>query len=183
MRIHILGASGSGTSTLGAALAHAAGARHLDTDDYYWSPTDPPFQAARERPERQALLDRDTPADGAWVLSGSLCSWGDFLISRFEHVVFLTVPTRVRLERLRARERTRFGEAALAPGGAMHENHAAFLGWAADYDAGDASMRSRAAHEEWLATLPCPVLRLSGERTPSELCRSVVEHAGIEAVR
>ena len=33
--VHIVGASGAGTTTLAAALAGGIGARHLDTDDYY----------------------------------------------------------------------------------------------------------------------------------------------------
>lgn len=37
-RIHILGASGVGTSTLGKALADKLNYCHLDTDDYYWLP-------------------------------------------------------------------------------------------------------------------------------------------------
>src|SRR5678809_1323103 len=40
-RIHILGASGSGT-TLGRALAEHLQGSHFDTDDYSWLPTDPP---------------------------------------------------------------------------------------------------------------------------------------------
>ena len=38
-RIHILGASGSGTTTLGRALAERLQCRHFDTDDYFWLPT------------------------------------------------------------------------------------------------------------------------------------------------
>jgi len=37
------------------------------------------------------------------VLSGSLCGWGDPLIPEFELIVFLVVPTAVRLQRVRAR--------------------------------------------------------------------------------
>jgi hypothetical protein len=54
--IHILAASGAGTSTLGAALAARFGAVHLDTDDYFWEPTVLPFQRPRARQERQARL-------------------------------------------------------------------------------------------------------------------------------
>lgn len=43
MHIHITGASGSGTTTLGRALAQALGWRYLDADRYYWLPTSPPF--------------------------------------------------------------------------------------------------------------------------------------------
>src|SRR5438128_874343 len=42
-RLHILGASGSGTTTLGRALAEGLQCPHFDTDDYFWLPTDPPF--------------------------------------------------------------------------------------------------------------------------------------------
>jgi hypothetical protein len=56
MRIHVVGASGSGTTTLGRALAKRLGCRHLDTDDVFWLPSDPPFRYVRDRGERQALL-------------------------------------------------------------------------------------------------------------------------------
>lgn len=35
-RLHIFGASGSGTTTLGAALAQRMGVPHLESDDFYW---------------------------------------------------------------------------------------------------------------------------------------------------
>ena len=163
MRVHILGASGSGTTTLGAALAARTGAVHLDTDDYFWLPTDPPFETQRPMPERLALLAADLDAASHFVLSGSFCGWGDPLAPRFELMVFLRVPTGVRLKRLVARERREFGAAALAPGGRMHENHTAFLEWAAGYDAGDLEMRSLARHTAWLDRVRCPVLRFEGE--------------------
>ncbi|WZB64776.1 hypothetical protein WJ971_17465 [Achromobacter xylosoxidans] len=42
-RIHLFGASGCGATTLGAALGQRLGVPHLEADDYYWLPTDPPF--------------------------------------------------------------------------------------------------------------------------------------------
>jgi len=51
-RIHIFGASGSGTSSLAAALAARHGHRHVDTDDYFWLPTEPPYQQPRRRGAR-----------------------------------------------------------------------------------------------------------------------------------
>jgi hypothetical protein len=41
-RIHILGAAGSGTPTLGRTLAERLQYPHFDTDAYFWVPTDPP---------------------------------------------------------------------------------------------------------------------------------------------
>jgi adenylate kinase family enzyme len=162
-RIHIVGASGSGTSSLAAELAGRYGHRHLDTDDFYWLRTDPPFREKRPPEERLASLRTTFQEAKRWVLSGSLCGWGDPLILEFELVVFLLVPTPVRLARLRAREIERYGRQAIAPGGALHEAHVEFLEWAGRYDTGDPEMRSRAMHEAWLAALPCSVVRLEGD--------------------
>ena len=46
-RILITGAAGSGTTTLGRALAAKLGCAHEDTDTYYWVPTDPPYTTIR----------------------------------------------------------------------------------------------------------------------------------------
>jgi len=162
-RIHAVGASGSGTTTLGRALAIRLGCSRFDTDDYYWLPTDPPFQTVRERSARQALLGGDLARDGVWVLSGSLCGWGDIFIPLFDLVVFLWLPPTIRLARLLERERRRYGEEAIASGGRLHEPHTAFMTWAAGYDEGGLEMRSLRLHEEWLGELACPTLRLAGD--------------------
>ena len=173
-RLHITGASGSGTTTLGRALADETGAVHLDTDEFYWLPSDPPFQQKRPEPDRLAMLEEAMVRAGRWVLSGSLMRWGDPLIPRFDLVVFLTIPPALRLERLQAREAERYGAEALAPGGALHAAHHAFLDWAEAYDIGARVSRSRQAHEAWLARLPCPVLRIEGDTTVEDRVRRVL---------
>jgi adenylate kinase family enzyme len=165
-RIHITGASGAGVSTLGAALARRLGCWRLDTDDFYWKPTDPPYQEARETGERLDLIAAAMQrAAAGWALSGSLDGWGDPLIPRFQRVIFLEAPTAVRLARLAERERRRFG-AAIDPGGALHRHHQDFIAYAAAYDTGvftgALQGRYRARHEAWLARLACPVHRLDG---------------------
>lgn len=167
-RIHIFGASGSGTSSLATLLAARHGHRHLDTDDFFWLPSDPPFRNVRPREQRLALLERAVGEVRSWVLSGSLCGWGDPLIPEFELVVYLVVPTDVRLARLRAREVARYGHEAIAPGGPLHRAHLEFLDWAGRYDAGGLEMRSRALHDAWLSALPGATLRLEGDRRAAE---------------
>lgn len=167
-RIHILGASGSGTTSLATAVATGYGHRRLDTDDFFWLPTNPPFREKRPRVERLALLRHALLESLPWVLAGSLCGWGDPLIPEFDLVVFLSVPTPVRLARLRGRELERYGQQAIAAGGELHQAHVEFLDWASRYDDGGLEMRSRALHETWLATLPCPVVRLEGDMSTDE---------------
>jgi adenylate kinase family enzyme len=165
--IHILGASGSGTTTLGRALAERLNYPHFDTDDYFWVPTDPPFTTQRERTARQHLLMNDLLAREQWVLSGSLCGWGDVAIPLFELVVFLGIPHDLRMARLRRREYERFGE-RIMPGGDMYEQSQAFLPWAASYDEGGVDIRSRRLHEQWLGTLPCLIVCFEGEYSIEE---------------
>ena len=174
VRVHVTGASGAGVSTLGRALAEHFAVPQHDTDDFYWLPSDPPFRAKRPVGERLSLLRRALDATPGWVSSGSLDGWGDPLIPRFQAVVFLRTPTELRLARLRTREAATFGPAAIVPGGAHHVEHEAFLEWAADYDTGLQSGRNLPRHLAWLASLPCPVLRLDGTRPVADMLAETV---------
>ncbi len=158
-RIHILGAAGAGTTTLGKAMAERLGVAYFDSDFYYWQQTPDPFTVARPRDERIRLLQEHTAGHEGWVLSGSLCGWGDGVIPQFTHVVFLRLDPEVRLHRLRQREVQRYGEQVLE-GGNRYQNSLAFLAWAARYDDGNHSLRSLRRHESWLKPLSCPVIRL-----------------------
>ncbi len=170
-RIHILGASGSGTTTLGQALAEHLTYPHFDTDAYFWLPTDPPCTAKRDTTLRQQFLMDDLTTYDTWVLSGSLCGWGDGAIPLFELVVFLWLPPDVRMERLRHREHERYGE-RIMPGGDMYETSQAFLDWAASYDTGDVHMRSRRLHEQMMGhgSVPSSALRVSMLSRSNSMC-------------
>lgn len=176
-RIHVLGASGSGTTTLASHIASEHGHRHADSDDFFWLPTQPPFQQKRPIEERLPLLRTTLSTTSSWVLSGSLCGWGDELMPDFQLVVFISLDPEVRLARLRAREAERYGEAAISLGGEMHEQHLAFLQWAAGYDDVAFEGRSRALHETWMDRLTCPVVRLDGDRPVVSLLKGVEDAA------
>ncbi|MGN0971515.1 MAG: MazG nucleotide pyrophosphohydrolase domain-containing protein [Aristaeellaceae bacterium] len=155
--VHIFGASGSGTTTLGRMLAEEQGWTHLDTDDYYWLLTDPPFREARPKDERLTMMRRDINAAEHVVISGSLVGWGDGLIPRLTLCVRTVVDPDLRLERLYQRELARFGERIL-PGGDMYEANQAFLQWARGYEDGPLTTRSRARHDQWQQRLRCPCI-------------------------
>lgn len=170
--IHILGASGSGTSSLGRALQENYNYTHLDTDDYYWLPTNPPFIEKRSTEERLNLMRRDIGKSSQSVISGSLCGWGDALIPLFDLVVRLVVPAEERIFRLKKREYQRFGGRILA-GGDMYEEHQKFLQWASEYDNGDISMRSKAMHDEWQKEISCTQITLDGTLSPQSLMKEI----------
>ncbi len=174
--VHITGASGSGVTTLGRALAKATDAVQLDTDDFYWAPDEPKYSVKREIPERIALLREAMEAAGprGWILSGSVGNWAAPLVPLFQLVVFLSAPTEVRVARLKVREEAAFGAGAIAPGGARHPEFAAFIVWAAQYENGTREGRNRVLHEEFLAKLACPLLRLDGTNPTAELVAHVL---------
>jgi len=172
--IHITGASGCGVTTLGGALAAELGITQLDTDDYYWMPPVSEYNEKRPIPGRLQLLEQEFASLDGWVLSGALESWGDPIAHYFDVVIFLQVPTETRLKRLRQREAERYGAENIALGGRHHEETEAFIEWASLYDAGTHKSRTLKRHEDWLATMTCPVLCLDGELPTEDLVEAVM---------
>ena len=171
-RVHIVGASGTGTTTIGRALADTWSVPHADVDDYFWEPTDPPYSTQRDPARRVELMEAMFAPRPAWVLSGSIMGWGEALIPRFDVVVFITLEPTVRLARLRRREHQRYGS-RIDPGGDLEAANSEFLTWAAGYDDPGFAGRSRAFHDAWLAALPCPVLALDGDAPIGELVAAI----------
>ncbi len=159
--IMVFGASGSGTTTIGKALAMKLGYKHFDADDYLWETTSVPYTVMRGIQERSLLLYGDLIKERYFVLSGSICGWDTEIVPLLDIAVLVFTPTEVRLSRIKEREWAKWGE-RLLPSGDMHNNHLAFLEWASAYDNAGADSRSRILHETWAAGLPCPVLQLNG---------------------
>lgn len=174
MRINVIGGSGSGTSTVGRALASALSLPHFDSDDCFHGPSDPPFQNPRPAEERYRRICRDLAPAGNWVLSGGMVDWEPRPQLDFTCIVFLYVPTLIRIERLRRRERARFGDRIRA-GGDMHQIHEDFIDWASRYDTGDIEGKTLAMHEAYLKAQRCPVLQFRGERELSNIVNEVIQ--------
>lgn len=176
--IHIFGASGSGTSTLGRKICEELGYQFMDTDDYYWVPTNPPYTTKRTIEERVALMKKEIEAAENVVVSGSLVGWGDALLPLFTLAIRLVTDVDVRIERIRKREEQKFGDRIL-PGGDMYEHHLEFLDWARQYDTGGVNIRSKAKHDEWQKLLPCRLLVLDGAGDLQENFQRVKVELGV----
>ena len=152
--VHVFGASGAGTTTIAKIVSGQLGYKHFDSDDYFWLSTAKPFTAERERNECLKMMDEDLSQNDKWVLSGSIANWGNILVPHFDLVIFVYVPTEIRLERLKKREHERYGET-------RHKESQEFLAWAAAYDDGSRNGRSLPKHEEWLKNINCLTLRIT----------------------
>ena len=155
MRMLIIGASGSGVTTLGEALSKELTIPYFDADFYYWERTDPPFQVRREAAIRDQQLAEDISKEAQWIVGGSLDSWGHFLKEHYELVVYLWLPKEIRATRLMNREKERYGEV-------ISQSSQEFFDWALSYDDSNQPGRNKKRHEQWLQTLSCPVLRIEG---------------------
>jgi adenylate kinase family enzyme len=157
IRVNVVGASGSGTTSIGRLLASELDCGHFEADDYLWLPTDPPYKEKREESEKYSMAFEELSNNESFVLSGSIAGWDNRIERMLTHVVYLDVPTEARLERITTREVERFGKIDKE-----------FYNWAAQYDEGKLPGRSRERHRVWLESLSCPVLRLCGEMRVEE---------------
>jgi len=178
MKIHLMGASGTGVTTLGRSLALALNIPYFDSDDYFWLASDPPFTFRRPVEERNAMITTDLAAYSSWILGGSVVHWGQGTFPPFDLVVFLRLPLELRMERLHVREEGLYG-------GELYENpdrlekFTAFMDWARDYDLQTGlANRTLKVHLDWLLGLECRILRMEGDLTTSQRMQRVMEELG-----
>jgi adenylate kinase family enzyme len=167
MKIHILGPSGSGTTTLGKALAKKLKIRHFDSDDFFWIKTDPPFFKKRPADKRALKLKNSLKKHGSWILSGSMLKWGDFLIPEFDIIIYKYLEPEERIRRLIKREKEHFGD-RIEKGNDMHEIYNEFIEWAKTYETGGMDSRSRISEEEWMNRAKCRIIRIVKELSIDE---------------
>lgn len=169
--IILFGAMGVGDTTLGKAVAERLGYPHIDLDDYHWRwDTKIPYTVFRSKEERTESIMAAIAQHEHFVMSGSMWSIRKSFEALFDLAVFLTAPAEVRAQRLRARSRNRWGKRVL-PGGDMYEAselYRDYLAWARKYDTDIRPGACLLQHEQWIAELSCPVLRLDGTTPISE---------------
>ena len=173
--IHIFGASGSGTTTLGKKISQELGYTHMDTDDYYWMPTEPKFTQSRPVEERIRLMKNDINKSENVVISGSLTNWGDELILYFTLAIRIEMDQSTRIKRLKKREKERYGS-RIEPSGDLYKEHIEFIEWAKSYDEGGLDIRSKALHDEIQKSFKCDILYIDGEEELEDKFEKVLNY-------
>jgi len=174
-KVHVFGASGSGTTTLARHLAGALNLRHFDADNYFWEQTDPPFERKTERSLRVKRLGEDlNHSREGWVLSGCVAGWGEPLLADLDLSVFIYLDKEIKFKRLLDRELEEFG-ARVMPGGDMHESHRKFMSWAKSYEQARPPIRSLALHEQWIANSDAPTARVNSMYDVSSLVEELLQ--------
>jgi adenylate kinase family enzyme len=164
MKIHIMGASCAGSTTLGNALAQRLNYPYFDTDYFFWEQTDLPFTVKRDRDERIQMLTQSLVPHPDHIVGGSLVNWGDEWLTAFDLVVFLYVTPEIRLQRLKDREFERYGDVIFTNPERI-EAYQKFIDWATAYDTNAISGRTLQVHKDWLSKVACPILEIKGDTT------------------
>ena len=167
----ITGGPGAGATTAGRAISEVLGVPCFDSDDYFHKPTDPPYQEQYTKEERSTLLRESFLGSPSWILSGSISAWGIQDIV-FSHAVVLNIGTQVRINRLKQRERERFG-VRIDKGGDMYDEHTGFMNWAMHYESGELEGRSLPVERKFLESNCKRVLEVDRELSIAELVKLV----------
>ncbi|MDY8135371.1 AAA family ATPase [Aquimarina sp. 2201CG5-10] len=178
MKILIFGASGSGTTTLGKELELKFDFVHLDADDYYWKATQPPFQEKISLSERNKTLTKDFKKNKNVIISGSMVSWGEEWKSAFDLAIFIYLRPKIRIERLKEREKIRLGDKLLTDK-QTQESSVEFIEWAKKYDDPNFLGRSLKVHNDWIKLLKYPVIRIDGEMNLTAKVKKVLSELKI----
>jgi len=170
--IIVFGAPGAGSSTLGKELAQQLNFQHLDLDDYFWRwDTEIPYTLFRSDEETYELVRGDIAKSQHFVLSGSLGESDRKMYEPlFDLAVFITVPSEIRVDRLRSRTFSKFGNRVL-PGGDMYEKNNNFIESSANYETNGRLKQ----HEQWIEELPCHILCVDGMKGISENAEWIAE--------
>lgn len=177
MIIQLLGAAGSGKSTLGRAISSITGLPLLQSDRYLWQ--DDEFTRMRPPEEARSLLRSDLERYPNFILDGGVHRWLPMGALRPDLLVLIRLEHETRMARLRQRELDRFGDRCL-PGGDHAPITQEFLDWAATYETASYTEESNclASHLRRLGEAECPCLILWSRQPAEHLARQVLSLAG-----
>lgn len=178
IRLHSFGASGSGVSTLGGALSAELDIPVFDFDNYYWERSDPPFTVKRGYDERYRLLLKDIDNSKSYIISGHYGTIVELLDKMLTHAIFIYASSNLRIVWLKSREFKDYGVRIL-PYADMHDSYNEFIEWAKGYDASNLEGRNLKQHEERIAELNCPVLKLNGDEELERKLKIVMDFYSI----
>jgi len=179
MKIHLFGASASGVTTLGYALAEKLNVSYFDSDQYFWLPTDPPFTCKRNPEERNRLIKTALTATENWIFGGSSVNWSENVFPKFDLIVFLWLPPEIRLKRLKEREFERYGS-EIYENPDRNKAYQEFMEWASQYDIDPKESgftgRSLKVHEDWIKSLNREVLEIRGDFSVAERIQKIMKY-------
>ena len=166
--IAIVGGNGSGKTTLGKYLSDLIGYKHMDVEDYYFLDSNIPYAKARTKEEVQDLILADIETYHRFIVSSVNADMGPRINALYEYIVYIDVPLDTRLERIRKRAFSKFGNRVLT-GGDMYEQEEKFFRFVAN--------RTMEKTDTWIQSMSCPVIYIDGRlsiETNAQLIKEIL---------
>ena len=159
--IVVCGLNGCGKSTLGKVLARQLGLHFIDVEDLYFTreSVDAPYKNPRSRAEVEDLLLREVAGHEGFVFATVKGDYREEVQKRYQYIVVIEVPQKIRMQRVRNRSLQKFGSRMLE-GGDLCEAEELFFKLV--------ESRTEAYYEDWLQALKCPIIRVDGTKTIEE---------------
>ena len=169
--ILVCGLNGAGKSTLGLELANNLGFYFIDNEYLFFNRTsnNEPYTNPRSHEEAVELLMTEVQNNPNFVFSAVRGDYGKDIISMYDFVVLIEAPAEVRLQRIRNRSHSKFGDRMLEEGDLFEQEEAFFR---------FAESRSSDYVEQWLETLNCPILRVDGTKPIKESIDCILKNIG-----
>lgn len=173
MIIHVMGASGSGTSTMGEFLAEKLDFNLIESDFYKWQQTDPPFQKMRPIEESNSLLMEQINRRENLIITGSLHA-NPVTFPYIDLIIYLSCPTRIRLKRVKNRD-ILLGRNSLEAEGDIKENFLGFLELAKNYNKKDLNIRSKSSQNHVIKMSNAKVIKIQTNRKLSKIQEKILK--------
>ncbi|MDR0920270.1 MAG: hypothetical protein LBM93_13670 [Oscillospiraceae bacterium] len=165
--ILICGLNGAGKTTLAQELAKISGYKHMDIEDYAFLPSEISYSKPSSCEEITFLLLAEMVKYPQFIFSAVDGNFGAEIVSKFDLVILMETPLKIRLERIKQRSFEKFGNRVL-DGGDLYEQEKKFLNFVAN--------RELLRIENWTKTLNCPVLRIDGTEDFHETAKEIFAH-------
>lgn len=175
MKIQLIGASGTGKSTLAKYIAEKEHIKWIDTDCYLWK--DDTFLETRPIQQRLKMYQNDRSEFDYFVVSGSVFSWNPTGFIDRDLLVFLSLEDKLRFERLIKREIARGGIDSLWLDEQGHQTND-FLDWCKTYYTAQTpfDIGTFAEHNHQIVQSKSPVLKLDSNQSLEELYQAIMDN-------
>ncbi|MBO0474209.1 hypothetical protein IGL98_000911 [Enterococcus sp. DIV0840] len=175
MKIQLIGASGTGKSTLGHYIAEKEQIKWIDTDRYIWK--DETFSENYPIDQRLKMYENDREKFDQFIVSGSVFAWNPTGFDDRDLLVFLTIDDKQRFQRLIKREVERGGESSLWLD--EHGNQTNdFLDWCKTYYTAKvpSDIGTLAEHNYQITHSKCPILKLDSNQSLDVLYQLIMQN-------
>lgn len=163
-RILIIGASGTGTTTLGKRISTKLELPFIDLDELFWLESEIPFTKFRNTEQLKEIVNDKIYSKNEWLISGDPSLWNVGIEDKINYLIFLKAPTDIRISRLEQRYNNHYGIASRVKGNLIFENHQSFIKWTMQYNTGGITGRTKDKQELWISNLNCIIFETNSDK-------------------